>query len=247
MVLLGRWRLRSARKHAGSVGAMPPRRSVRELTSRPPSAAVLALGAALGLGLAGRIAVHAGAYLPHGDEVAALGGATVALGAPWLAVAWAVGTLAGSPVRAALSGAAGLALGTVAWYALSAAANGRPAGDYAVVATAWAVVALGAGTLFALAGAAYRRGGRTARTVALALVAGTLAGEALLLASEWSSRAGRAAVAVELGVALAVLALGARRTAPLLALALAALVAVGVAGAEDAVRDTLRLAGWRGP
>jgi len=43
-----------------------------------------------------------------------------------------------------------------------------------------------------------------------------------------------------------VLVLGARRTAPLAALVLAAVVAVGVAGAEDAVRDTLRLAGWRG-
>ncbi|HEX2104619.1 MAG TPA: DUF6518 family protein [Solirubrobacteraceae bacterium] len=226
---------------------MPARRLARELTSRPPSVAVLALGAALGLGLAGRVAVHAGAHLPHGDELAALGRATVALGAPWLAVAWAIGTVAGSPARAALSGAAGLALGTLAWYALSVAANGRPAGDYAVVASAWAAIALGAGALFAVAGAAFRGGGRAARTGALALVAGTLAGEALLLATEWSSRAGRAALAVELAAAAAVLALGARRTAPLLAVGLAALVAVGVAGAEDAVRDTLRLAGWRGP
>jgi hypothetical protein len=77
-------------------------------------------------------------------------------------------------------------------------------------------------------------------------VAGTLAGEALLLASEWSSRAGRVALAIELGAAAAVLGLGARRTAPLLALLLTGLVAVGVAGAEDAVRDALRLAGWQG-
>jgi hypothetical protein len=224
---------------------MPVRRFARE-AARPPSVAVLALGAALGLGVAGRFAVHAGAHLPHGDELAALGRATVALGAPWLAVAWALGMLAGSPARAALSGGAGLALGTFAWYALSAAANGRPPADYAAVASAWAVVALAAGALFALAGAAYRGGGRAARTAALALVAGTLAGEALLLAAEWSSRAGRAALALELGAAVVVLGLGGRRTAPLLALALAALVAVGVAGVEDAVRDALRLAGWRG-
>jgi uncharacterized membrane protein YbhN (UPF0104 family) len=195
------------RKHAGSVGAMRVRRADREAV-RPPSVAVLALGAALALGLAGRIAVHAGAHLPHGAEIAALGRATVALGAPWLAVAWAVGTLAGSPRRATLSGGAGLALGTFAWYALSAAANGRPAGDYAGIATAWAAVALGAGALFALAGTAYRSGGRRARTAALALVAGTLAGEALLLASEWSSRAGRVALAIELGAAAAVLGAG---------------------------------------
>jgi hypothetical protein len=84
------------------------------------------------------------------------------------------------------------------------------------------------------------------RAAALALVAGTLAGEALLLFGEWTSRAGRAAVAVELAAAAAVLALGVRRTAPLVALVLVAVVAVVVAGAEDAVRDTLRLAGWRG-
>jgi hypothetical protein len=223
-----------------------PDRSTRDAPTRPPSAALLAFGAALGLGLAGRIAVHAGAHLPRGgDELAALGRAAVALGAPWLAVAWAVGTLAGSPLRAALSGGAGLALGTFAWYALSAAAGG-PAEEYATVALAWAAVALVAGAAFGLAGAAYRRGGRALRTAALALVAGTLAGEALLLATEWSSRAGRAALAAELAAAGAVLAFGARRTAPLAALLLAGLVALGVAGVEDAVRDALRLAGWRG-
>lgn len=215
-------------------------------TARAPSAAVLALVAAIGLGVAGRIAVHAGARVPgRGDELAALGQAMVSLGAPWLAVAWAVGTLAGSPARAALTGGCGLALGTFAWYALSTVAGG-PAEDYARLAVVWAVVALVAGAVFGLGGAAYARGGRLARTAALALVAGTLAGEALLLATEWTNRAGRAALAAELFAAGAVLALGFRRTAPLLALLLAAIVAVGVAGLEDAVRDTLRMAGWRG-
>ena len=123
---------------------------------------------------------------------------------------------------------------------------GGPAEDYARLAVVWAVVALVAGAVFGLGGAAYARGGRLARTAALALVAGTLAGEALLLATEWTNRAGRAALAAELFAAGAVLALGFRRTAPLLALLLAAIVAVGVAGLEDAVRDTLRMAGWRG-
>jgi hypothetical protein len=215
-------------------------------SARPPSALLLALGAALFLGVAGRVAVHAGARLPHGgDELAALGRAAVALGAPWLAVAWAVGTLAGSPRRAALSGGAGLALGTFCWYALSTVAGG-PAENYARLAALWAVVALAAGAAFGLAGSAYARGGPRLRAAALALVAGTLAGEALLLVGEWTSRAGRAALAVELAAAAAVLALGVRRTSPLVALVLAAVVAVVVAGAEDAVRDTLRLAGWRG-
>jgi hypothetical protein len=215
-------------------------------SARPPSALLLALGAALFLGVAGRVAVHAGARLPHGgDELAALGRAAVALGAPWLAVAWAIGTLSGSPARAAVSGGAGLALGTFCWYALSTVAGG-PAEDYARVGAAWAVVALFAGGAFGVAGCAYARGGPRVRAAALALVAGTLAGEALLLFGEWTSRAGRAALAVELAAAAAVLALGVRRTAPLVALVLVAVVAVVVAGAEDAVRDTLRLAGWRG-
>jgi hypothetical protein len=215
-------------------------------SARRPSAVLLALGAALGLGVAGRVAVHAGAHVPHGgDELAALGRAAVALGAPWLAVAWAVGAVVGRPVRAALAGGAGLALGTFAWYAASAVAGG-PAEDYARVAPAWAAVALLAGAVFGLAGAGFARGGPAVRTAALALVSGTLAGEALLLFSEWTGRASRAALAAELAVAGAVLVLGARRTAPLVALVLAGVVALGVAGVEDAVRDTLRLAGWRG-
>src|SRR5437870_2904958 len=88
--------------------------------------------------------------------------------------------------------------------------------------------------------------GVAGRIAVHALVAGTLAGEALLLATEWSTRAARAALAAEVAAAVAVLALGARRTVPLAAVALTALVALGVAGAEDTVRDTLRVAGWRG-
>ena len=180
---------------AGSVAVMWERFAFARDTARRPSAALLALGAALGLGVAGRVAVHAGAHLPRGgDELAALGRAAVALGGPWLAVAWAVGAVVGRPVRAALTGGADLALGTFAWYAASAVAGG-PAEDYARVAPAWAAVALAAGAVFGLAGAAFARGGPAMRTAALALVSGTLAGEALLLFSEWTGRASRAALA----------------------------------------------------
>ena len=216
------------------------------VTARRPSAALLVLGAALGLGVAGRVAVHAGAHLPRGgDELAALGRAAVALGAPWLAVAWAVGAVVGRPVRAAVTGGAALALGTFAWYALSAVAGG-PTEDYARVAPAWAAVALAAGAVFGIAGAAFARGGPAMRTAALALVSGTLAGEALLLFSEWTGRASRAQDEHRPGDRELCRQRGARRTAPLAALVLAAVVAVGVAGIEDAVRDTLRLAGWSG-
>ena len=220
----------------------------RPTTSAPRRVALLAVGAALALGLAGRIAVHAGGHLPHGDALAALGRATVALGGPWLAAAWSIGVLAGSRARGALGGAAALALGTAAWYLLTVAAGGRAAVAYAVpVAAAWAAVALGAGALFGLAGAAWRDGGRRVRAAAIAALAGALAGEALLLAGQWSGRAAALVLATELGVGLGLLA-AARRRAPLaLTLVVFAVAAVAFAGIEDGVRDTLRLAGWAGP
>ena len=220
----------------------------RPTTSAHRRLALLALGAALALGLAGRIAVHAGGHLPHGDALAALGRATVALGGPWLAVAWSIGALAGSRARGALGGAAALALGTAAWYLLTVAAGGRAAVAYAVpVAAAWAGVALGAGALFGLAGAAWRDGGRRVRAAAIAALAGALAGEALLLAGQWSGRAAELVLTTELSVGIGLLA-AARRRAPLgLTLLVFAVAAVVFAGIEDGVRDTLRLAGWAGP
>ena len=62
------------------IGAMP--RIRRFTTSAHRRLALLALGAALGLGLAGRIAVHAGGYLPHGDALSALGAPPSRLAAP---------------------------------------------------------------------------------------------------------------------------------------------------------------------
>jgi hypothetical protein len=210
--------------------------------------ALLALCAALALGLAGRVAVHAGGHLPHGDALSALGRAAVALGGPWLAAAWSIGVLAGSRKRGALGGGAALALGTAAWYLLTVATGGRAAVAYAVpVAAAWAAVALGAGALFGLAGAAWRDGGRRVRAAAIAALAGALAGEALLLAGQWSGRAAALVLTTELGVGLGLLA-AARRRAPLaLTLAVFAIAALAFAGVEDGVRDTLRLAGWAGP
>src|SRR3954449_11393916 len=135
--------------------------------------AFFALAAAVGLGLAGRVAIHAGGALPHGDSLSAAGRALVALGAPWLAVAWGVGAMAERRWYGALVGALSLATATVAWYSLSVAAGGRATVYYAwPVAPAWALVALAAGAVFGLAGAVWRRGG----TAALALPAGALAG-----------------------------------------------------------------------
>jgi uncharacterized protein DUF6518 len=208
--------------------------------------AVLALVAALGLGFAGRVAVHEGARLPHGDALVALGRAAVALGAPWLAVAWGIGAMSGSRSRGARAGAAALALGTAAWYLLSVVANGHV--RYAVpVAAAWLPPALAAGALFGFAGGAWSDGTPRARAVSSAALAGCLAGEALLLAGAWSGRAAELVLGLELAAAIGLLAL-ARRRAPLaLTLAVFVLAALACAGAEAGVRHVAQLAGWNGP
>ena len=211
-------------------------------------AALIILGAALVLGWSARVAAHAGAHLPYGDALASLGRHAAGLGAPWLAVAWFVGRLASSRARGAVGGAAALSLGTAAWYLLTVVAGGRAGAAYAVpVATRWVVVALAAGALFGLMGAAWRDGARLARAASVATLAGALAGEALLLAGEWSGRAAQVVLTAELAVSVALL-IAARRRAPLaLTVALFVLAGVAFAGLEDAVRETLRAAGWGGP
>lgn len=211
---------------------------------------LLALAAAVALGLAGRIAVHAGSWLPHGHAIAAVGHTAVALGAPWLAVAWIVGAYAGSRTRGAASGAAALVLGTGAWYLLTivAATSGWAAVHYAVpVAAAWGVVALGAGGLFGFAGAAWRDPDLRVRAAAIGLLSGALAGEALLLMREWPGRAAALVLGAELAAGLGVVALTRRRVPLALTVLFFAAAAVAVMGTEGVVRDALRLAGWRGP
>jgi hypothetical protein len=209
---------------------------------------LLALGAAVTLGLAGRLAVHAGAALPHGYAVGALGHATIALGAPWLAVAWAIGAAAASRRWGAVLGAGTLALGTGGWYLLSVVAGGHAALYYAAPMTiGWGLVALAAGALFGLAGSAWRVGGPVARAVAIAVLAGALAGEALLLMSEWTGRAAGAVLATELAAAVIIVVLARKRVPVALTLGLFVVAAVAFAQAEATVRDALRLVGWGGP
>jgi hypothetical protein len=210
--------------------------------------AALALAAAVFLGVAGRVAVHAGAALPHGADLVALGHAVVALGAPWLAVAWAVGASARSLLWGAAGGAVALGLGTAAWYALTVATGGPSAVFYAVpVAAAWGVVALAAGAGFGLAGAAWRAGGGMARAAGIAALAGALAGEAILLAGVWSGRAAKLVLLAEAAVAVTLLVAGRRRAPLILTVALFGVATLAFAHGEQAVRDALRQAGWNGP
>ena len=102
-------------------------------------------------------------------------------------------------------------------------------------------MALPAGALFGLAGAAWRDGSVTERTLAVAALTGAFAGEALLLANEWSGKAAKAALAAEVLVAMALLLRPAAHAAPPHD-ALFLLTAIAMAGAEHAVRDGF---GWR--
>src|SRR4051794_3410267 len=146
--------------------------------------ALLALAAAVALGVAGRVAIHAGSGLPHADALGGAGRAFVALGAPWLAVAWGIGALAERRWVGAAAGALALAAATVAWYSLSVAAGGVATVYYAwPVAPAWALVALVAGGVFGLAGAAWRLRG-------VALPAGARGGGGRLVAGGGGGGAG---------------------------------------------------------
>jgi hypothetical protein len=210
--------------------------------------AALALAVALALGFAGRVAVHESHRLPHGDELVSLGRAAVALGAPWLAAAWAIGVLSGSRSRGARAGGAALALGTAAWYLLTVATKGASGVSYALpVAAAWVPVALVAGALFGFAGGTWSDGAPRERAVSIAALAGCLAGEALLLVGEWSGRAAELVLGLELAAAVGLLA-HARRHAPLaVTLTVFGLAALACAAAEAGVREALLLAGWNGP
>ena len=69
----------------------------------------------------------------------------------------------------------------------------------------------------------------------------------MLLSGEWSGRAARLVLGLELIAAMTALMLSRRRAPIMLTLGLFLVAAVTVAGIEDAARDTVRLVGWSGP
>ena len=206
-------------------------------------AVVLGVAFGLALGVAGQLAPDLDPRLYW----------IVALGVPWLVSAFAAGALVGEPRPAAVAGATALVVGTVAYYVLRMALGGGgllgggPALRGAPIVLGWCAAAVAGGAAFGYAGAAWRRGGALANVAGTALVSGALAGEALLLAQEWTGRGARLVLAAELALGAALPFLLARRRALIVpAFALAAVVAVGVALTEDGVRDALRLVGWNG-
>lgn len=209
---------------------------------------LLTLVAALALGVGGRVLVRVGWELPRGEDLATAGSTAKALGGPWLAAAWGLGAVAGSRLRGALAGAAALVLGTLCWYFVSLVIHGPPAVGYVVpVSMGWSLVAGAAGGAFGLVGALWRDGDTVARAASIALVAGALAGEAVLLFGKWTGQVASLVLGLELLAATTALVLSRRRAPFMLTLSLFLVAAVALAGAEDAARDTVRLVGWRGP
>lgn len=214
------------------------------------AAALLAAG---GLGIAARAAAGAGLLAhagPIAEPVGRLGPWVIALGAPWLAVAWLLGAFARRPVLGAIAGALALAGGTGAWYAFTLWQVGRAALDYTVpVALGWGLAAVAAGVVFGGAGAVWRSAPSTlAHALGAAVLAGSFIGEAILLATIWDGRAARVVVAGELvlGLVLAVGLLVGRPRSLAPGLALTAIVTLLAAGAEHWVREALRGVGWGG-
>jgi len=215
--------------------------------------ALLTVVAAIGLGVVGRYAGAAGLLAragPLAEPAAKLGPWAIALGAPWLAVAWVLGAIARVPWLGALAGAVALVGGTGAWYAFTVWQLGRGALDYAVpVAFGWSLASIAAGVVFGGAGALWRSAQRDSlRALGAAVLAGSFIGEAIELATIWDGRAARAVLAVEflLGLALVVVLLIRWPRALILGLVLTAIVAIVAAGAEHEIRHALRHVGWHG-
>jgi hypothetical protein len=210
--------------------------------------AAIPLGAALGT--AGQ---EVDAVVPHARWIAALG-------VPWLAVCWAAGALAGRALAGAVAGAVALTVATLTYYALHFHHFGGSLSGVAIV-VGWGGASVAAGGVFGAAGGAWRaaaappRPGASApsgapavavRISAVALLAGALAGEAILLAGEWPQRVDPL-LGLELLAAAALPFLLVRpwRVLPI-ALVLTAGAALILGAAEHEVRETLRLAGWKG-
>lgn len=221
--------------------------------ARAAAVALATLAAALALGVAARAAAGAGLIAfagPIAEPAGRLGRWAIALGAPWLAVAWGLGALARRIDAGAAAGALALAGGTAAWYAFSVWSGGRAALGYAVpVCIAWAAAALLAGAVFGAAGAMWRAGaGDAARALGASVLAAALIGEAILLETIWDGRAARVVLTAELlaGLAAPVLLLVRRPRALALAVVFTVVLAVVAAGAESIVRHALRNVGWGG-
>jgi hypothetical protein len=196
---------------------------------------LVAVLAGIAFGAAMRLSRHAATPIPK------LG----SLGVPWLAVAFAVGVIERPRRRAAAVGAATLIVAVCVYYLSEWLIEGRASLGYALLmGVLWSLGAGLAGAAFGALGAAWRE--RVGSAPAVAILSGAFVGEALLLLSTWRSGAAQVVLACELGLGIALPLLLARRRELMPALALTAVVALTLAGAELAVRGAMHAAGWAG-
>lgn len=194
--------------------------------------AAVTIAAAVALGLVGQSARDL-----HGPDAALL----FALGGPWVVTAFAVAAL----TRSAVAGTVACALSVPVYYGVMLLVEGRGYPGYAFSMTVlWGAAALACGALFGWLGATARERSGRRRGVAVAILGGTLAGEAALFLA-LHSRAGSPVLVAEL-VAGAVLVGAAAWPGRARALA-AATGAAGVAAVADgALRFVMRAQGWGG-
>jgi hypothetical protein len=165
-----------------------------------------------------------------------------AVAAVWLVGAFAAGALARGPLRSALVGAGTIVVGVGTYYVLFVFVSGlHGPREIVPVVIGWSTVGVAIGAAAGWAGDAWRRG----KPIGVALLAGALAGEAMLLLSQWHNRSARYVLAGELALG-AVLPYLLARPKLARAVALTCAVAVAVAVTEDGVRDAMRAAGWAG-
>ena len=138
---------------------------------RPPHLALAAVSG-IALGAAVRIGIHVGTPA----------GWLLRLGVPWLLIPFMIGALLRAPRRAAVAGALAMVAAVVTYYALKVGVEHRASRRYGVEMVAlWGTIGALAGAAFGVAGALTRSLRGVGRGVAVALVSGALAGEALLM------------------------------------------------------------------
>jgi hypothetical protein len=135
---------------------------------------VTALAVGAGVGLLSLLAVR---LLPHPANLIGT------LGGPWLAAAFAVGTVARGRLPAALAGAASMAAAVIAYYLARKVMSPTAPGGYTVRGEAipYLVIGLLAGAGMAVLGAFWRTGGTRWRAIAAGLLAGALGAEVIVL------------------------------------------------------------------
>jgi hypothetical protein len=176
-----------------------------------------------------------------GDHVVNAPHMLTSLGGPWLLFAFATGTTIRKPWHGALAGATVLVVATGAYYAVLLGVQGRAAAHYAaVMLIGWGMAAAAAGAVFGLAGTLWR-----SRPAAAALPGAALIAEAAVLAVQPTFFDAHRLLALE-AVAGALLWVALARRQALATATLGLLLVLPLALTADAVRDTLRAAGWAG-